>query len=458
MTQTQLLDHIEDPLWVLEPPDGEDVRPPVETRDQLLPFEKLSWENFERLCLKLASLEGDAEFWRLYGTAGQEQGGIDIYVRRKSTTKYAAWQSKRHQSFSPAKIESAVKDFLSGKWADKSDRFVLCVQANLRSTGTADKIEECSALLHEKGIDFQPMDGEQLSQKLKSLPEIVNDFFGLSWVVRFCGQEAADALSTRLKPSEFHRLRGRLLACYVSHFGSVDPGVLSQMSTPTGGKKRLQLSERFVEPDLALKSNILVNEVPPTQQAPQPQVDPAIGDVPSTQPIPRSENQARQETTRISLGTWVADTSHDIVLGSAGAGKSAMLRYIALDMLSETPSLLNLRRRHPDFLPVWVSFAFWTKLIAAEKDRSSLIDAIEAWFRRQDEAGLVELVRKAFDDKRLLLLVDGIDEWDNETAANTAIALLHAYAERYAIPVIMTSRPHGSLRPDAEVYASWSRP
>jgi hypothetical protein len=443
MTQTQLLDHIENPPWVLEPPDGEDVPPPVETRDQLLPFEKLRWENFERLCLKLASLEGDAEFWRLYGTAGQEQGGIDIYVRRKSTTKYAAWQSKRHQSFNPAKIESAVKDFLSGKWADKSDRFVLCVQASLRSTGTADKIEECSALLYEKGIDFQPMDGEQLSQKLKSLPEIVNDFFGLSWVIRFCGQEAADALSTRLKPSEFHRLRGRLLACYVSHFSSVDPGVLSQMSTPTGGKKQLQLSERFVEPDLALKSNILLREVPPIQQAPRPQVDPASGDVPSTQPIPRSENQTRQETTRISLGTWVSDSSHDIVLGNAGAGKSAVLRYIALDMLSETPSLIQLRRRHPGFLPVWVSFAFWTKLIASGKDRSSLIDAIEAWFRRQDEAGLVELVRKAFEDKRLLLLVDGIDEWDNETAANTAIALLHAYAERYAIPVIMTGRPHG---------------
>ena len=45
--------------------------------------------------------------------------------------------------------------------------------------------------------------------------------------------------------------------------------------------------------------------------------------------------------------------------------------------------------------------------------------------------------------KRLLLLVDGIDEWVNETSANTAFRLLQSFTERNAIPVFMTSRPHG---------------
>jgi hypothetical protein len=90
-----------------------------------------------------------------------------------------------------------------------------------------------------------------------------------------------------------------------------------------------------------------------------------------------------------------------------------------------------------------VSFPFWTKLITTDGTPSSLIDAIEAWFKRQDEPGLVALARKALDDKRLLLLVDGIDEWDNETAAGTALTLLQAFAERRSIPVIISSRPHG---------------
>ena len=147
-----------------------------------------------------------------------------------------------------------------------------------------------------------------------------------------------------------------------------------------------------------------------------------------------SKTRLEKEKTRIAAENWIANANHDIVLGLAGAGKSTLLRFIALDMLSESPKFVALRRKFPDFLPVWVSFAFWTKLIAADKDRCSLIDAIESWFSRQAEPDLLALVRKAYDDKRLFLLVDGIDEWDNETAANTAFGLLQAFTERHSIP------------------------
>jgi hypothetical protein len=86
-------------------------------------------------------------------------------------TKYATWQGKRHKSFGLAQIDAAVTEFLDGPWAEKSDRFVLCVQANLRSTDALDKIEECAARLRGTGIEFQPLDGEQLNLRLKSLPQ-----------------------------------------------------------------------------------------------------------------------------------------------------------------------------------------------------------------------------------------------------------------------------------------------
>ena len=179
MSVLQPLDMQENPSWVLELPDAHDLAPPVDTLEQELPFGKITWQNFERLCLRLAASDGDVEYCRLYGTEGQEQGGIDIYVRRRSTTKYATWQSKRHKSFSPGQIETAVTDFLAGEWAAKSDRFVLCVQASLRSTRTGKKIEECAAPLRDKGIDFLPLDGERLSEMLKRVPVIVYDFFGI---------------------------------------------------------------------------------------------------------------------------------------------------------------------------------------------------------------------------------------------------------------------------------------
>jgi hypothetical protein len=443
MTDARTIDILENPAWVLEPPDFVEVAPPVDPLAQELPFGGLTWQNFERLCLRLASLDGDVEYSRLYGTAGQVQGGIDIYVRRKSTTKYATWQSKRHKSFNPAKIDVAVAEFLAGGWAEKSDRFVLCVQASLRSRDIIDKIEECARGLREKGIEFQPLDGEQISQRLKSLPEVVCDFFGLAWVERFCGEQAAEAVSKRLTPSEFRSLKSKLLACYVSHFASVDPGVLSLLNAPTSGKKQLQLSERFVEPDLTQQADVFADEPLPAQLRAAPQSDPALGEGAAPLLLARIGDQPRREKTRISLENWIGNASHDVVLGLAGAGKSTLLRFIALDMLSESPRFIALRRQFPDFLPVWVSFAFWTKLIAADKDRCSLIDAIETWFRRQDEPNLLALVRKAFEDKGLFLLIDGIDEWDNETAANTAFGLLQSFTERHSIPAIMTSRPHG---------------
>ena len=443
MTNIQSIENGENPLWLLEPPDADDIAPPVDTLAQLLPFGEITWQNFERLSLKLATIDGEAEYWRLYGRPGDEQGGIDIYVRRRSTTKYATWQSKRHKSFTPSQVELAVAGFLASKWAQKSDRFVLCVQASLRASEIADRIEECAQGLREKGVEFEALDGEQLSQKLKSLPEIVYDFFGLAWVERFCGREAALSLSNRLRPSDFRRLRSGLLACYRSHFASVDPGVLGQIAAPAGSKRHLQLPERFVEPNLFEEAGFIVNEPPPSREQSKPQVDPALGEDASPTPIVSTPRQLRQERMHLPLHNWVLHASHDVVLGLAGAGKSTLLRFIAIDMLSENPRLVGLRRRFPDFVPVWVSFAFWTKLIAADRGRASLIDAIEAWFRRQDEPDLQPLVRKAFDDNRLLLLVDGIDEWDNETAASTAITLLQGFAERRSIPVIVTSRPHG---------------
>lgn len=59
------------PSYLEVPASSTPLLPPVSTRAQDLPLEELTWENFERLCLRLARLEADVEHCRQYGTEGQ---------------------------------------------------------------------------------------------------------------------------------------------------------------------------------------------------------------------------------------------------------------------------------------------------------------------------------------------------------------------------------------------------
>src|SRR5712664_2065542 len=163
------------PSWLETPPLSQ-ITPPVTTREQELPFEKLAWEDFERLCLRLARLEAHVEHCQLYGERGQEQGGIDLYARQKLTGQYSVYQCKREKDFGPAKIKAAVTRFLEGEWADKANTFVLCTQESLRATQRADEFETQQALLKTRGITLLPWDKEELLSRLKDLPKLVDDF------------------------------------------------------------------------------------------------------------------------------------------------------------------------------------------------------------------------------------------------------------------------------------------
>lgn len=70
------------PSW-LETPPNSSIDPPVVSKKQELPFEELSWEDFEKLCLRLVRMESTVEYCQLYGVRGQDQEGIDIYARQK---------------------------------------------------------------------------------------------------------------------------------------------------------------------------------------------------------------------------------------------------------------------------------------------------------------------------------------------------------------------------------------
>src|SRR5262245_1585250 len=150
------------PSRLMTPPTST-VRPPVSTRPQELPFKELDWPNFERLCFRLASKESDIEHCQLYGVAGQDQQGIDIYSRKAFREKYSVYQCKLEKNFIPSKIKAAIDIFLDGTWVDRTERFVLCTQESLEPTDRAEELENQRRILEPKGIALEPWDERQLS-------------------------------------------------------------------------------------------------------------------------------------------------------------------------------------------------------------------------------------------------------------------------------------------------------
>src|SRR5260221_7314080 len=120
------------PTFLSEPITKDDLLPPVDERLQLLPYEQISWENFEKSCHELAKKEKDVIDARAYGVQGNAQDGIDIYAT-SDTGKHTVYQCKNEKNFSKAKITAAIELFLKGEWADQAEKFILCSREALNN-------------------------------------------------------------------------------------------------------------------------------------------------------------------------------------------------------------------------------------------------------------------------------------------------------------------------------------
>lgn len=432
------------PSWLETPPLSK-INPPVEARPQELPFGELAWEDFERLCLRLVQLEANVEHCQLYGVRGQRQEGIDFYARKKIGEKYRVYQCKHVDDFGPTKIKDVVSKFLVGEWASKADTFVLCTKESLVRKERADELETQNALLKEKGITLIPWDSHQLSMKLKDSPELIDDFFGRAWVTKFCGEEQAAKLGKRLDAGKVAEFREKYGAFYKHVFNIHDPGL---PLAATGTVESLPLEERYVFPDVYERRSITI---PNSTEVSEPEISRyGAENIPFDDTTSdRSQRTVRPERThkiqqRQAVENWLTVSDRSIILGGPGSGKSTLLRFVAIDLLQESPRLTLLSQKWGQFLPVWVPFALWTKMISESTTATySLSELLHSWLKRWDEERLWPLIEQALEDERLLLLVDGLDEYTDESAARIALDRLNVFIGQRNIPAIVTSRPHG---------------
>jgi len=309
------------------------------------------------------------------GVPGQAQDGIDFYSIRRSATKYRVLQCKREKKFTPKKIIDAVDEFLKGSWATRSEAFVLCTQESLRPTDRAEEVLRQRLRLGQFNVDFPVWDSEELNGLLKDHPKIVDDFFGREWTREVCVESAVVALERRVDGIQLAELRKKLAAFYRTVFDAHDPGLPVEFGE--GGA--LPLQERYVTPDVLQEQSQSVKDGRSPPGGPAPAETPSDGSSP-----PGKEGNSPIETAtqaywqRRPLDDWLANEPHHCLTGSPGLGKSSLLRFLALDLLGDSPRFAAIAAAHGAFLPIWVSFPYWTKLLEESPTKSSLEDVMQA--------------------------------------------------------------------------------
>jgi hypothetical protein len=152
-----------------------DIKPPVESRLQDLPFNDLSWQQFEAVCAALVETQPVTLDCHLYGVPGDDQQGIDIVVTQRGPTANEVWayQCKRYRQCTPAKLRKALKEMA---YAADYKVLMLSIPATAKLRQVAE--DEPNAFL---------WDAKDIARKLKNYPAIVEDFFGPAWRQAFCG-------------------------------------------------------------------------------------------------------------------------------------------------------------------------------------------------------------------------------------------------------------------------------
>ena len=350
--------------------------------------------------------------------------------------------------------------FLGGDWADEARELVLCTSDSLRTTQRIEEFERQRARLSERGILLRVWARGEICDRLRRLPLVVHDFFGRAWVERFCGADAAADLGHRLSPEEVGLFRKHLRCLYASVFAAHDPGLAA-----TYGEVPLPLYERYVSPDIVETRDTA--DTADRSQVPQEHPGDGSGrgnELALDRPTSPLESEtavfnarpAARQRRRVPFEYHfaAAPAARHIILGGPGSGKSALLRFVALDLLSEAPRLSGVARAWGSYLPVWLPFGAWVDRIEHGDRDTPLSAVVRHWLTQWDAGDLFPLVESALRDRRLLLLIDGLDEWTSEDAARIALAQLHVFVSQRDLPVVLTSRPHGFQQLAAEV-AGW---
>ncbi|MFW9989297.1 MAG: NACHT domain-containing protein [Candidatus Odinarchaeota archaeon] len=344
---------------------------------------------------------------------------------------------------------SAIKEFKNGDWYSKCEQFVICTSDSLNKTHIQKKFNELKQSLKKDNVKLIKWDNIQIARLLKAHPKIVFDFFGREWVKIFNGEEKLNAINNnrKLDVYDVYNFRQSLFTLYSTVFQQHDPGIPSHdlLNFPC------PIQGRFILPDV-FKMHSSENIINPSENGEKAINEEARKHTINDSPGSKYSNknylyieeapQPQKFISRINIDELLPQSKRLIIIGDPGSGKSTLLRNIVLDLLSPEPKFKNISNRWGTLLPIWLPFAFITKNLNTDQSLS-LTDLIRLWFKSIDKLNIYPLVEKALNDERLLLIIDGIDEWTNIPAAEQAISRIEIQSRLNNTNIIYSSRPFG---------------
>ena len=306
---------------------------------------------------------------------------------------------------------------------------------------------------------FEGVDGTQLSERLRPHPEIVDDFFGRRWLVAFAGKEAAAGLKRPLMVSRVIALRKRLAEIYAARIQQLDPG----LNVDPARRDTRDIRKRFVVPDVDPDNPFIEPSLEPEKWPTETsgaddhawQFD-EYSDLgqPTRVRRPPSESSV---TPSLAFDDWLLRDERTFLLsGAPGSGKSTVLRCLALDLV-RTPELFPaVHDRLGARIPLLIPFALWSRLTAKKQREVALTEVTREAFRAfVPESELKDSFIEALSDERLVLLIDGLDEYSDEQAARTTLATIETFVRTYDVFTIATARP-GGLRRLGQMSGHWN--
>lgn len=179
---------------------------------EILNWSLLDWQRFQELCVYLAQEEYRNLRFEEYLTQGHKQDGIDLISTTKAE-QYTAIQCKRENKLIIGQLNEIQKEFIEGRFAEKTSLFILATTADLQVPKLQKHLSLQKKAFADLGVEFVVWDKTYLTTQLRRFYTLVATYFGNGVAEEHCfarvSQETFVSLGAAYIPRRIYSLEAQ---------------------------------------------------------------------------------------------------------------------------------------------------------------------------------------------------------------------------------------------------------